>query len=156
MISVVDEKGETVFKIVAGCDGSAIGEAVKALQESKPRTLNGIYNTVWAAGMGCSGCLYVIGRDGPDKVVIHCGNDHKPGQLYATTFADPRFNAPSTAKFQPYDPSDVDRLQGNTYRAEITVDAENSFGAMLRGVYRCETTWISGETWRMDKIEAVK
>jgi len=49
--------------------------------------------------------------------------------------------APSTAKFQRYSPEEIDRLSEFSYRLYMYVDAQNSFGAMIRSQFICEITF---------------
>lgn len=60
--------------------------------------------------------------------------------------------APSTAKFSneafQYNPSDE-----NDYQIAFTVDAQNSFGAMMQEDYACQVTWLPySEKWSLERV----
>ena len=88
-------------------------------------------------GLGCLGItalfavLLVIG-------LVNGGSDDEPmsaweAEQHCEDFAEKRLRAPSTAKF------DLAATGGPTYYTVTgTVDAENSFGAMLRSNITCE------------------
>ena len=52
--------------------------------------------------------------------------------------------SPSTAKF-PFLLSDVEKLENNMYIVRSYVDAQNSFGALIRNNYYCKIKYIGGE-----------
>lgn len=53
-------------------------------------------------------------------------------------FVEDRLVAPTTAEFGSYDRSNVDYLGNNQYLVLNHVDAQNSFGAMIRQTYLCK------------------
>ncbi|EJO5346481.1 hypothetical protein NRP93_000531 [Clostridium botulinum] len=55
-----------------------------------------------------------------------------------------KLKAPSTAKFQEFDESLVEKISDNEYKVKGYVDAENSFGANIRSNWSC-TVRIEGE-----------
>jgi hypothetical protein len=61
-----------------------------------------------------------------------------------------KLKAPATAKFPPADEARIEIDQANTSKWNVYsyVDAENSFGAMLRMHYRCRMEWREA-TWHM-------
>lgn len=65
----------------------------------------------------------------------------------AKTVISERLKAPSTAEFQPYD-DDVVVSNGELYQVTMWVDAENSFGAMLRTTFVLQIKY-DGEDYRL-------
>lgn len=67
------------------------------------------------------------------------------------TAVERQLKAPSTAKFKSnfqYNPSDE-----HDYRVVTTVDAQNSFGAMVRTEFYCNMTWNpSGRDWTLNRV----
>lgn len=68
-------------------------------------------------------------------------------------FVRAEIKAPSTAKFPWYDESYVAVLGSNKYRIVAYVDAQNSFGAVIRNNYICEIQDLGDGKWR--KIKCV-
>lgn len=60
--------------------------------------------------------------------------------------------SPNTAKFR--EERYLESAQNdNNIRIELTVDAQNSFGAELRNDFSCDLTWnVSSKSWTLDKI----
>lgn len=54
--------------------------------------------------------------------------------------------APSTADFPWPSSSDVKRFQNNIYEVRSYVDAQNSFGAMIRNDYYCQLQYTGADT----------
>jgi hypothetical protein len=61
------------------------------------------------------------------------------------TFVERALKAPSTAKFSGATATGG----GNRWTVRGAVDAENSFGAMLRMNYTCTVEHVSGENWQL-------
>jgi len=55
-----------------------------------------------------------------------------------------KLKAPGTAEFL----EEVATTDGDNYKVSGQVDAENSFGAMLRLSWSCDATWMYGTTWQ--------
>jgi hypothetical protein len=74
--------------------------------------------------------------DGPDEIraFVDCNR-----------FVEASLRAPSTAKFADYSPDRVQAIGASRFRVRSWVDAENGFGARLRGRYTC-TVRYDGET----------
>lgn len=64
----------------------------------------------------------------------------------AKTYIEESLKAPSTAKF-PWSGGNVVPLGKNKYTVENYVDAQNSFGAMIRTNYTCTVTVVSPENF---------
>lgn len=75
----------------------------------------------------------------------------------AVKFIERDLKAPSTAKFADYgygdDPAEVSYIGGETYRVKIWVDAQNSFGAMLRNKYQLDLKKKDGKMWELIDIK---
>jgi len=61
--------------------------------------------------------------------------------------------APSTAKFPPCDFGKVSRLGDKQYRYQSYVDAQNSFGAMVRTYYVVEMEYLGNDEWKLKDIK---
>lgn len=61
--------------------------------------------------------------------------------------------APSTAKFPPCDFGKVSRLGNKQYRYQSYVDAQNSFGAMVRTYYVVEMEYLGNDEWKLKDIK---
>jgi len=55
--------------------------------------------------------------------------------------------SPSTAKFPSLLLSDVEKLENNMYYVGSYVDAQNSFGAIIRNKYYCKIKYIGGDRY---------
>lgn len=64
-------------------------------------------------------------------------------------FVEDRLVAPTTAEFGSYSDSNVDYLGNNEYLVLNHVDAQNSFGAMLRNTYFCKVRDNRDDTWSL-------
>jgi hypothetical protein len=68
-------------------------------------------------------------------------------------FLKDRLKAPSTAKFPLYDAACVTDLGDGRYKVTSYVDAQNSFGAMLRTRYVCVLRKSTdGDQWNLELI----
>ncbi len=61
--------------------------------------------------------------------------------------------APSTAEFPQINKAKITKLADTTWRVVSYVDAQNSFGAMIRTYYDCETTYLGKDKWQLLKLE---
>ena len=68
-------------------------------------------------------------------------------------FVEMRLKAPSTAEFSRMYDSDVEKVSGNYWKVESYVDAENSFGAMVRTYFTCEVTYQGDDNWHLEELE---
>lgn len=87
VLSVVDENGKTLVKVICGCDGMEVYNLAKSLKISPTLDLIDIYNRAGEWGLGCSGCLVVMNAE---TEYHKCGEKLHP--RYRETFSDPRFN----------------------------------------------------------------
>jgi hypothetical protein len=70
----------------------------------------------------------------------------------AQTCVENNLKAPSTADFGFPDEEMVSQLNDSTYYVTGFVDAQNSFGAMLRSNYECRVTYLPDGTGYCDNI----
>ena len=67
-------------------------------------------------------------------------------------FVEKQLKCPSTSDFPWYDDSFVTELDNGSYRVSAYVDAQNSFGAMIRNKYYCIVYPIREGQWRLISI----
>lgn len=73
--------------------------------------------------------------------------------LICSKFIEKLLKAPSTAKFESISDSDYNQLSDNQFEVWLYVDAENSFGAMLRNDYYCKVTYLPDQDkWYLDDL----
>ena len=79
--------------------------------------------------------------------------------LAAKQLINRRLKSPSTAKYANYgygeNPAIVEFYEDGTYRVKIWVDAQNSFGAMLRNTYQVDMKRV-GDNWKLQNIAQLK
>jgi len=82
------------------------------------------------------------------------GNHGEVDAFYISQqFVTKKLKAPSTAKFPWRSESTVKDLGNNRYEVISYVDAQNSFGAMLRMHYKCTVEYVSGDNWKLISLE---
>jgi hypothetical protein len=59
-----------------------------------------------------------------------------------------QLKSPKTAEFQTYQPYGVDTISSDNYLVTMEVDAQNSFGAMIRTTFVCRVEFTSGQ-WKL-------
>lgn len=80
--------------------------------------------------------------------VAECGSDTM-AFVMSQTFVKKQLKAPSTAKFPYINEASVLREGKCGFRVESYVDAQNSFGAMLRTYYTASVVYEPrSDTWR--------
>jgi len=67
-------------------------------------------------------------------------------------FISDRLKAPSTAKFERYNSSKVVKYDYDEWKVTMYVDAENSFGAMMRNDFYCHLQ-DRGDEWYLISID---
>jgi hypothetical protein len=70
--------------------------------------------------------------------------------IAAQEFVTRSLKAPSTADFGEYT---VNELGENNFRVIGSVDAANSFGAMIRKRYVCRLTYLGNDKWSLDSLD---
>jgi hypothetical protein len=113
--------------------------AADALKPPKPR--------LGCFGIGCIGILALVAFAVIAGLIGSSGGERTTdrgveARIYCEDEIRDRLKAPSTAEFESsYSGTDPVVVQG-------TVDAENSFGAMVRNSFQCSVTF-SGDTYRL-------
>lgn len=64
-------------------------------------------------------------------------------------FLKDRLKAPSTAKFAPTSDQIISSQGNDEYKVISYVDAENSFGAMIRTDYTCIVKYTGNDNWSL-------
>lgn len=114
---------------------------------SKKKNNNLLIFTIVVSLIAC-GCIAIVifawqsgGSNNSTQV------DGTEANIMCQQLVTDRLKAPSTAKFSDFTNTQVYNIQGqpNTFRAIGYVDAQNSFGAMLRSNYTCDIRYNSGE-----------
>lgn len=93
--------------------------------------------------------------------LIRPGEGTKKTKVYTPTntdasgmcrhFVEQSLKAPKTADFPGYSADSVTH-SGNIFTVRSYVDAENSFGAMIRTKYICEVTYIGNDKWQLTDL----
>lgn len=107
--------------------------------------------------------IALIGISPPDKktttdiptatkapVIEH---DSLSAYVMAQDFVSSQLKAPSTAKFQTYSKELVQDLGGGRYYVSAYVDAQNSFGAMIRNQFNCTVKYVGNKKWISEGVE---
>lgn len=70
-------------------------------------------------------------------------------------FVEKNLKSPRTAKFAKLwdDGVEVQSAGANRWHVESWVDAQNSFGAMIRNHYSCDMIYVGDNTWRCRNLE---
>jgi len=103
-----------------------------------------------------AGCNYVCnstaGSSGPKEAVV----DEIDAFVASQTFITKQLKAPSTAKFARSwsDGVHIEEI-GDRWVVRAYVDAQNSFGAMIRTHYRCEMEYLGEKRWRSHGCSSV-
>ena len=86
----------------------------------------------------------------PDPVV-----EHSQVEAYGICrqFVRDRLKAPRTAKFPSGGSEGATHMGDGKYVVRSYVDAENSFGAMLRNHFVCTVQWTGGDSWRLEDLK---
>jgi hypothetical protein len=98
-------------------------------------------------------CLLALGStdsdDGASSIPDH---DEVSAYTICQQFVEDGLKAPRTAKF-PWGASDrTVHLGGGKYRVRAYVDAQNSFGAMIRSNFDCTVQWTGGDRWNLEAL----
>lgn len=80
----------------------------------------------------------------PDK------EDGTMAEVMCEEFVKDQLKAPATAEF-----SHQQHRETGEQRWDVTgtVDSENSFGALIRGSYRCDIRYLGKDQWRAKHVE---
>ncbi|MEN8145256.1 MAG: hypothetical protein ABFS14_09925 [Gemmatimonadota bacterium] len=110
--------------------------------------------------LGIAFYAYAYAGDGPSEDPPRRPRAERPehtdvGAFVACqNFVERNLKAPSTAKFARMGQSQIATRPGyGQYRVVSYVDAQNSFGAMLRNEYTCDVSFVSGDRWRLVDLQ---
>lgn len=67
-------------------------------------------------------------------------------------FVEARLKAPSTAEYPGSYPDFTRALTDGTFRVDAYVDAQNSFGAMLRIPFSCTVSYRGNDNWHLESL----
>ena len=96
------------------------------------------------------------GGDRPESNIPWDQEDHSlDAWVYTKIYVENALKSPRTAKF-PWDYSEFVTRNGTTYMINSYVDAENSFGAMIRTYYKATVKEVSEDNWTMISFEFIK
>lgn len=108
---------------------------------------------VFAIMLFCAGLLSMTGAGGGDN----SKDDHSSMAIVqCKNYVRDSLKSPSTARF-PWT-SDSQDLGNNTFIVRSYVDAQNSFGAVIRNNYYCKIQYIGGEdgyqsNWKLIQLD---
>lgn len=120
-----------------------------------------------AVGCTTAGCLTLvilgiigslIGGDGDgSSTPRQTGPSASMAYVMCQSFVKDRLKAPSSAKFpgmfeETYSDATT-KLSETQFRVRSWVDAQNSFGAMIRNNYTCTVSYTGNDNWRLDGLE---
>jgi hypothetical protein len=94
------------------------------------------------------------------KACTGCGGDENEKRmptevdalLNSRTFVERSLKAPSTAEFASSGESTVVKINDSTFTVLSYVDAQNSFGGMMRSKYSCQITFMPGAQVEVDNL----
>ena len=92
----------------------------------------------------------VMGDD--DKDEPKTSDDRWDALVVCQQFVEDQLKAPSLAEFSIMSDSEVENTTGKVWVVESYVDAQNSFGAMVRTHFRCEVTWKYGDIYTLGDL----
>jgi hypothetical protein len=90
------------------------------------------------------------GGGGGGGVATSTVNPHVDAWYTCREFIDQNLKSPTSAKYQTYNSGGVVE-NGSGYEVSIQVDAQNSFGAMIRSTFVCKISKV-GTSWRLDDL----
>jgi len=84
--------------------------------------------------------------------------EHDPLSAFvmSQTFVEKQLKAPATAKFPLYSESKVTDLGDGKYKVDSYVDAQNSFGAMIRTNYTCTLKYVGDDKWQAEEVQLLE
>lgn len=87
-----------------------------------------------------------------------CSSTPRPPHDRATAYVmcqqwlEERLKSPASADYPFGGSAEMKDLGEGKYSIASYVDAQNSFGAMMRINYSCTTQWVEGTTWRLESM----
>ena len=91
----------------------------------------------------------IIGSTGEDT----SGPDKLTAYVMAEGWVEDRLKAPSTAKFPNNYDEHTTKISENKFRINSYLDAENSFGAMIRTRFTAVVEYVGDDKWRLISID---
>lgn len=68
-------------------------------------------------------------------------------------FIEDSLKSPKSAEFETYQEGSVRTLSNKMFEMTITVDAQNSFGAMIRSDFYCKVQDVGNDKWKLIALE---
>jgi len=93
------------------------------------------------------GAVLIFGRDDDTST-----SPSQSAWYTCRMFIEDHLKAPKTAEFERYNASRVYQLNTSEWIVTMRVDAQNSFGAMIRSDFKCQLR-DEGETWRLIDLQ---
>lgn len=85
------------------------------------------------------------------------GEEKEPGKVDAfvmsQTFVKTLLKSPSTAKFPLITSAEIIPYGNGRFKITSYVDAQNSFGAMIRNNYTCTVKYVGDNKWECENIK---
>ena len=74
--------------------------------------------------------------------------------IMCQNFTDDQLKAPASAEYQPYPDmkESIENLGNETYSMKYYVDAQNSYGAMIRNSFYCEIRHGEDDLWYIEDL----
>jgi len=81
--------------------------------------------------------------------------DEEMAYIMAQSFVERRLKAPSTAVFPSQNDPGVTIITVNdtTFLISAYVDAQNTFGAMLRTTFYCMVVYVGNDVWQLESVK---
>ena len=125
------------------------GRAFPKVQSVKPKQTCGSVAMFLFLGIGGIIALILLLSGGPSKPEPLTKS--QSAWYTCRQFVEDRLKAPKTADFETYKENQVSHVDYDEWKVNMNVDAENSFGAMLRSEFSCHLQ-DKGETWYLISI----
>lgn len=91
----------------------------------------------------------IFGKKSVTQTKVETGQDDVEIYSMSQLFVERALKAPSTAEFPTTSHANITK-EGNIYKVSCFVDAQNSFGAMIRSNYYTEMSYDSAsENWTL-------
>lgn len=126
------------------------GKPFPKVQPTKPKQTCGSIAIFIFLGIGAIIALFLMlsgGGSKPDPLT-----KSQSAWYTCRQFVENRLKAPKTADFETYKAGQVAQVDPDEWKVIINVDAENSFGAMLRNKFYCHLQ-DKGDSWYLISID---
>jgi hypothetical protein len=118
LVSIVNERGETLIKIVAGCNGFNASKLAARIVEHGEVHAELICRWADEIGFGCRDCT--VTQFAPGGSLTWFGDTEPGTRFYAEKFADPKFNP----RWEQGTASHYVELMADGGKIVVTVDDE--------------------------------